>query len=44
MRITDKINHPKAEMHQLFADMLFETILENDTSANTAIDNTMYKG
>ena len=44
MLLANRINHPKAEMHQLFADMLFETIFENDISANTAIDNTRYKG
>ena len=44
MLLANRINHPKAEMHHLFADMLFETIFENNISSNTTIDNTMYKG
>ena len=43
MLLANRINHPKAEMHHLFADMLFATIFQNHISTNTNIDNTMYK-
>lgn len=44
MLLANRINHPKAEMHHLFADMLFETIFPNTTLTNTSMDSTMYKG
>lgn len=44
MLLANRINHPKAEMHYLFADMLFKTIFKNNIRVNTDIDNTMYKG
>ena len=44
MLLANRINHPKAEMHHIFSDMLFETIFQNNISTNSDIDNTMYKG
>ena len=41
--LINKINHPTPQMHQLFADMLFDTIMGTEEfEANTYAD-TMYK-
>jgi lysophospholipase L1-like esterase len=36
------INHPKREMHELFANMLFEVIMNNQT-INASDESTMFK-
>lgn len=42
--LANRINHPTKEMHQLFADMLFETIFPNNKSVeNIDIESTMYR-
>ena len=42
MLLDNRINHPTREMHGLFADMLFKTILdESDVATDTG--STMYK-
>ena len=42
MLLDNRINHPTREMHGLFADMLYKTILEeSDTAADTV--STMYE-
>ena len=42
MLLANRINHPTREMHGLFADMLFKTILEeSDAAADTV--STMYE-
>ncbi len=39
--LDNRINHPTREMHQLFADMLFETVF-SQTGEFAESDNTMY--
>ena len=39
--LDNRINHPTREMHQLFADMLFETVF-SQTGEFAENDNTMY--
>lgn len=41
MLLANRINHPTKEMHQLFADMLFETVF-SQTGEFAENDNTMY--
>ena len=43
MLLANRINHPKAEMHRLFADMLFDTIFENTHLASNSVDSAMYR-
>ena len=40
--LANRINHPSAEMHKLFADKLYEIIMPSD-DASTESDSTMYK-
>ena len=43
--LVNRINHPVADMHELFADMLFETIFEGtDLEPVSTLESTMYKG
>lgn len=41
--LANGINHPKREMHELFANELFNCIFDNET-VNLKNSNTMYKG
>jgi len=41
--LDNRINHPKAEMHQLFADMLFEVIMGDGTEKGESA-STMFEG
>ena len=44
MMLVNRINHPTADMHELFADMLFETIFEGtDVKPISTLESTMYK-
>jgi lysophospholipase L1-like esterase len=43
MLLVNRINHPKAEMHKLFADMLFETIFEDYTLSKKSVDSAMFR-
>ena len=42
MLLANRINHPTKEMHELFAQSLFETIFENEDIAATS-ESTMYR-
>lgn len=44
MLLSNRINHPTAEMHNLFADMLFDMIFDEGTSEDTRDNGTMYRG
>lgn len=44
MLLTNRINHPKAQMHHLFADMLFDTIFEDADVISNSVDSAMYNG
>lgn len=44
MLLANRINHPKAEMHELFADSLFEVLFEDMPEVQKENDSTMYKG
>jgi lysophospholipase L1-like esterase len=41
--LVNYINHPKAEMHELFADELFKALI-GDPAVDGEIDSTMYRG
>lgn len=41
--LINRINHPTAEMHELFAQSLFETIFAGEESVNKENDGTMYR-
>ena len=41
--LANRINHPTKEMHELFAQSLFETIFEESDMIINSDDNTMYK-
>lgn len=42
--LINRINHPTAEMHELFADSLFELLFpEMQTHMQTKVEDTMYK-
>jgi len=41
--LANRINHPTPEMHNLFADKLYETIM-GETENHTLSDSTMFKG
>ena len=43
MLLANRINHPTKEMHNLFADSLFETLFKNTEIEVKASDSTMYK-
>ena len=38
------INHPKAEMHELFASEIYKLIFPEDTPAVSDTESTMYVG
>lgn len=40
--LANRINHPREDMHELFADMLFKTICKNITSSPSS-DSAMYQ-
>ena len=44
MLLANRINHPTPAMHELFADMLFKTVMADMPVATDADNNTMYKG
>lgn len=41
--LANRINHPTKEMHELFAQSLFEMIFEKSSPCNTTYTNTMYE-
>lgn len=41
--LDNRINHPKAEMHELFADELFRVILEDTATRVEDTESTMFK-
>lgn len=43
MLLANRINHPTKEMHELFAQSLFETIFADEESVNKENDSTMYR-
>ncbi len=44
MLLANRINHPKAEMHEVFAEMLFDIIMEDaPTAVFSGTGDTMYK-
>ena len=43
LMLANRINHPNKEMHELFAQGLFEIIMEKDTSDVPQSDSTMVK-
>ena len=44
MLLANRINHPTKEMHNLFADMLFEIIFKDEKVSIEKADSTMFKG
>ena len=42
MLLATRINHPKAEMHELFAQMLYDTVMETGEKPNFTPESTMY--
>lgn len=45
VQLINRINHPVPEMHELFADMLFDTIFKGtDLKPVSTLESTMYKG
>ena len=42
MLLANRINHPKAEMHELFAQMLYDTVMETGENPNFTPESTMY--
>ena len=42
MLLANRINHPKSEMHELFAEMLFETIFDDDAFYTKPADSAMF--
>ena len=41
--LANRINHPSKEMHELFAQSLFEIIFSDDSTIIQADDTNMYK-
>lgn len=41
--LANRINHPTKKMHNLFADMLFDTIFDDVIKENAIEESTMYK-
>ena len=41
--LANRINHPTKEMHELFAQSLFETIFEEDYAVGKSVNSTMYE-
>lgn len=44
MLLCNRINHPTREMHQLFADCLFDAIFGADARVTDELESAMYKG
>ena len=42
MMLANRINHPKAEMHELFAQMLFDTVFAENKQESVESSDTMY--
>lgn len=42
--LDNRINHPSAEMHELFASMLFDVIFKDKAGVSSENASTMYKG
>ena len=42
--LANGINHPTREMHELFAQSLFDTIMENVNASDERSESTMYNG
>ena len=42
--LCNRINHPTREMHQLFADCLFETIFGGDAKGTDVLESSMFEG
>ena len=43
MLLCNRINHPSKEMHHLFADMLFDAVMGEDTTKAADGEHTMYE-
>lgn len=43
MLLINRINHPNAKMHELFADMLFDTIFADNSLKARNVDSAMYE-
>ena len=43
LMLANRINHPSREMHELFAQRLFDTIFANGISEGKGVDDAMYK-
>lgn len=43
MLLINRINHPNAKMHELFADMLFDTIFTDNSLKARNVDSAMYE-
>ena len=43
MLLANRINHPVPEMHELFATMLYDTILSGENAASTAAEDAMFE-
>ncbi|MBQ6708207.1 MAG: hypothetical protein IJM97_04570, partial [Clostridia bacterium] len=41
--LANRINHPTKEMHELFAQKLFETIFDEETKNENLDNSTMYR-
>ena len=44
MLLANRINHPTKEMHELFAQSLFEMLFPDQATSVTDNESTMYKG
>ncbi len=42
--LANRINHPTREMHELFAQMLFDLLFDVPDEKHTGADHTMYRG
>ena len=43
MLLANRINHPNRDMHELFAESLFDTIFADGISGDKNVDDAMYK-
>jgi len=43
MMLANRINHPSPEMHELFAQSLFEMIFEDIDAKDSGEDQTMHR-
>ncbi|MBQ8525468.1 MAG: hypothetical protein IJ460_01945 [Clostridia bacterium] len=44
MLLVNRINHPTREMHELFAQSLFELLFDGDDLIGAEEESTMYNG